>query len=102
MKYVEYLHVQSQIERMHEFHPEFFDSLSDGEKRALHEGLLYDVVDSAYPDSIRAYYDNEVAKNRHLQQAILEAAQKIYTLSGSGDIRESMKDIISFSDTEGE
>ena len=96
MNYIEYLHVQSQIERMHDFHPEFFDMLSEEEKNALHEGFLYDVPDDTYPESIKAFYDEKVAKNLTLQRQMLRAAQRIYTLSNSGSIEDSMKNNISF------
>lgn len=96
MKYREYLNVQNQIERMYDFHPDFFDMIEATEKQALQKGFLYDTDDDSYPKSLRDYFDSKVAGNATLQKAMLEAAQRLYTLSNSGDIRDTMDDDTTF------
>lgn len=96
MKYREYLSVQSQLERMYDFHPDFFDMLEVAEREALEKGFLYATEDDEYPGSLRDFFDSEIAQDAELQMAMLRAAQRIYTLSGSGSIISTMEDDTSF------
>lgn len=97
MNYIEYLHTQSQIERLYDFHPDFFKDLEPTELSALSKGFLYDVDDDLYPDSIKQYYEQNINTNKELQNQMLSAAQRLYDLSGSGSLEDSMKNIVSFS-----
>lgn len=88
MKYVEYLDMQSHLESLYDFHPEFFDVLNEDERQTLRAGFLYDVADNAYPESIKSFYEDTIAGNLEMQRKMLEAAQAVYTLSRSGDLHE--------------
>ena len=81
---------------MYDFHPHLFDELSKEEVDILRDGFLYDVDDSDYPESIKDFFTEHVEKNRVLQDKLLIAVQRLYTLSGSGDVTEDIKDIVSY------
>lgn len=96
MNYGEYLHIQSQLERMDDFHPKAFDEISKDSKKLLSSMLLYDADDENYPTSIKDFYNDQIANNTKLQGAMLDAAQEVYDQLKAGDVREDMKDTISF------
>lgn len=96
MNYTEYLHIQSQLERMYDFHPAFFQELEETELAVLRKGFLYDTDDDAYPHSIKQYYEEVVQTDERLQKQMFTAAQKLYDISNSGDLQDSLKDIVSF------
>lgn len=93
---MEYLHIQSQVERMYDFHPDFFNMLNVDELEALQKGFLYDTDDDTYPESLRRYYEDNISMNEELQKQMFAATQKLYDLSGSGDLKDSMKNNVSF------
>lgn len=96
MNYMEYLHVQSQVERMYNFHPDLFDALDHKELEILRKGFLYDTDEAAYPQSLKQYYEDSVSGNEELQKQMLIVAQKLYDLSGSGKLEDGIKNNVSF------
>lgn len=96
MNYTEYLHIQSQVERMYDFHPEFFDELDGIELEILRKGFLYDTDDNTYPESLKQYYEDNVSVDEGLQKRMFAVAQKLYDLSGSGKLEDSIKNNVSF------
>lgn len=63
MNYQRYLDLQSRLEWFYDFHPDFFDDISDEEKVLLQKTFLYDAPDDAYPESLRAFYDENIRNN---------------------------------------
>lgn len=96
MNYIEYLHIQSQLERMDDFHPKAFDEINEDSKKLLSSTFLYDADDENYPKSIKDFYNDRIANDTKLQEVMLDAAQEVYDRLKSGDVREDMKDTISF------
>lgn len=86
MNYEQYIELQNKVEWLHDFHPDFFDQLKQEERSALQEGLLYDTADANYPESIKDFYEKSIAHNEKLQADMFKAAQKLYVLSGSGQL----------------
>ena len=96
VKYNEYLTLQSQVERLYDFHPDLFDKLSSDEYAILHNTLLFDTSDEEYPESIESFFYNTVAESPLTQTTLLSAAQHLYNLSNGGDVRDTLKDSVSF------
>ena len=86
MNYKQYLALQSRIDWLHDFHPEFFDQLDAEQRSVLQRGLLYDTSDADYPESIEEFYRTVVEHDIRLQKDMFRAAQVLYDLSGSGDL----------------
>jgi len=86
MNYEQYIELQNRVEWLYDFHPDFFDQLEQKDREALQEGLLYDTDDADYPESIEVFYKNSIATNEKLQADMFKAAQKLYALSGSGNL----------------
>jgi len=84
MNYKQFLALQNRIEWLYEFHPDFFEQLTSKQRESLHIGVLYDVSDQDYPKSIEAYYNEIVSGDEELQKDMLNSAQALYDLSGSG------------------
>lgn len=96
MNYTEYLHIQSQVERMYDFHPDFFDELDGVELEVLRKGFLYNTDDDTYPESLKQYYEDNVSTDEQLQKRMFAAVQKLYDLSGSGKLEDIIKSNVSF------
>jgi len=86
LNYEQYLALQTRVDWLYDFHPEYFDQLEAPQRVALQKGLLYDTEDSNYPESIRQYYETSIETNNKLQQDIIRAVQTLYALSGSGEL----------------
>lgn len=86
LNYKQYLALQNRVDWLYGFHPEYFDELDPQFRTALHTGLLYDVDDKDYPESIEEYYKTSVETDLKLQQDMLRAAKMLYSLSGSGEL----------------
>ncbi|HWT40924.1 MAG TPA: hypothetical protein VN081_06725 [Dongiaceae bacterium] len=86
MNYKQYLALQSRVDWLYEFHPEFFDQLPPEQRGMLQKGLLYDTDDSDYPESIEDFYKTTIEGDVKLQKDMFHAAQTLYRLSGSGDL----------------
>lgn len=84
MNYEQYLYLQSRVEWLFNFHPEFFDQITPDQRKALQSGVLYDTSDSEYPKSIQDFYNDTIASNPRLQKQLLDAVQALYDKSGSG------------------
>lgn len=55
MEYGKYLELQTRLEWLYDFHPDFFDDISPEDKKVLQEAFLYDTPDEEYPDSIEDF-----------------------------------------------
>jgi len=86
MNYQQYIELQNRVEWLHDFHPDFFDQLEPQERGSLQKGLLYDMADADYPESIKDFYEKSIAHDEKLQADMFKAAQKLYDLSGSGEL----------------
>lgn len=89
MNYNQYLRLMNFVGGFYDFHPEFFDELSDGQKRALSVVFLYDYDDTHddnkdFPPSIRDYYNNLMISNSKDIAVALSAVATLYDVSGMG------------------
>lgn len=83
---------------MYDFHPDFFDELDGAELEVLQKGFLYNTDDDTYPKSLKQYYEDNVSADEELQKRMFASVQKLYDLSGSGKLEDSIKNNVSFSE----
>lgn len=90
MNYEQYLELQTRVEWLFDFHPNFFDfDLSETERVALKELLLIGVSDEEYPASIADYYESRIAGKPDEVRRIVQAVEHLYEVSRSGSVCDS-------------
>ena len=84
MDYNRYLELQTRLEWLYDFHPEFFNDISPEQKKLLQDTFLYDAPDEHYPASLRDFYDKNIDNQPALQNNILLAIDALYKAAGAG------------------
>ena len=85
MTYEAYRYIQSRVESIYAFHPEFLEQLPAKDRLTLKEGTLYDVDDDDYPKSVHEYYKKAVVPDKKLQEGLLRSIKQLYQMSGYGE-----------------
>lgn len=86
MEYGKYLELQTRLEWLYDFHPDFFDDISPEDKKVLQEAFLYDTPDEEYPDSIEDFFNTRAKDDLRIQQRMLVAVRALYDAAGAGDL----------------